>query len=106
LGECVLFEAIEQLKAANVTVVIITHRMGILAATNKIAIMQGGAVSAFGDSQDIFDKYVSPPSAASPKGGPAQATVSAKAALPSRARVRGTPKRARAFSVRSEGPAS
>jgi ATP-binding cassette subfamily C protein len=54
----VLFEAIEQMKAANTTVIIITHRIGILAATDKIAIMQGGAVSAFGDSKEIIERYL------------------------------------------------
>ena len=61
LGERVLFDAIEQMKAANTTVIIITHRMGILAATNKLAIMQDGAVSAFGDSKEIFERYLSRP---------------------------------------------
>jgi len=61
LGECVLFEAIERMKAANTTVIIITHRMGILAATNKIAIMQGGAVTAFGDSKEVFERYLKRP---------------------------------------------
>jgi ATP-binding cassette subfamily C protein len=42
-------------------VVIITHRLGILAATNKIAIMQGGMVSAFGDSKEIFERYLARP---------------------------------------------
>src|SRR5262245_36070394 len=60
-GEHVLFETIEEMKAANITVVIITHRMGILAATNKIAIMQEGAITAFGDSDEIFDRYLSRP---------------------------------------------
>jgi PrtD family type I secretion system ABC transporter len=60
-GERVLFEAIEEMKAANITVVIITHRMGILAATNKIAIMQEGAITAFGDSDEIFERYLSRP---------------------------------------------
>jgi PrtD family type I secretion system ABC transporter len=60
-GEHMLFEAIEQMKAANITVVIITHRMGILAATNKIAIMQEGAMTAFGDSDEIFERYLSRP---------------------------------------------
>src|SRR5712671_2966803 len=40
LGERVLFEAIERMKSANTTVVIITHRIGILAVTNKLAIME------------------------------------------------------------------
>jgi len=61
LGERVLFEAIEQMKAVNTTVVIITHRIGILAATNKLAIMQAGAVSAFGDSKEVFERYLSRP---------------------------------------------
>ena len=61
LGERMLFDAIEQMKAANTTVIIITHRMGILAATDKIAIMQGGAVSAFGESREIFERYLADP---------------------------------------------
>jgi ATP-binding cassette subfamily C protein len=46
------------MKAANTTVIIITHRIGILAVTNKLAIMEGGAVSAFGDSKEIFERYL------------------------------------------------
>lgn len=61
LGERMLFDAIEEMKATNTTVVIITHRIGILAATDKIAIMQGGAISAFGDSEDIYERYLARP---------------------------------------------
>jgi PrtD family type I secretion system ABC transporter len=61
LGESVLFDAIERTKAANTTVIIITHRIGILAVTNKIAIMQGGMVTAFGDSKEIFERYLARP---------------------------------------------
>jgi ATP-binding cassette subfamily C protein len=61
LGERMLFEAIERMKAANTTVIIITHRIGVLAATNKIAIMQGGAISAFGDSREIYERYLARP---------------------------------------------
>jgi ATP-binding cassette subfamily C protein len=49
------------MKAANTTVIIITHRIGILAVTNKIAIMQGGAISAFGDSKEIFERFLTRP---------------------------------------------
>jgi ATP-binding cassette subfamily C protein len=42
-------------------VVIITHRMGILPVTNKIAIMRNGTVDAFGDSEQIFETYLQPP---------------------------------------------
>ena len=34
--------------------------MGILAATNKIAIVQDGTVTAFGDSEEIFEKHLKP----------------------------------------------
>jgi PrtD family type I secretion system ABC transporter len=60
-GERMLFDAIERMKAANTTVIIITHRMGILGATDKIAIMQSGALSAFGDAKDIFERYLARP---------------------------------------------
>jgi PrtD family type I secretion system ABC transporter len=61
LGERMLFDAIEEMKAANTTVVIITHRIGILAATDKIAIMQGGTISAFGGSEEIYERYLARP---------------------------------------------
>jgi ATP-binding cassette subfamily C protein len=61
LGERMLFEAIQRLKAAGTTIVIITHRIGILAATDKIAIMRRGMLNAFGESKEIFEKYVSSP---------------------------------------------
>jgi PrtD family type I secretion system ABC transporter len=70
LGERVLFEAIERMKAANTTVVIITHRIGILAVTNKLAIMEGGAVSAFGDSKEIFERYLTRPQVVSHRPAP------------------------------------
>src|SRR5216684_3837903 len=70
LGERVLFEAIERMKAANTTVIIITHRIGILAVTNKLAIMEGGAVSAFGDSKEIFERYLTRPQVASQQPAP------------------------------------
>jgi ATP-binding cassette subfamily C protein len=65
LGERMLFDAIEWMKAANTTVIIITHRIGILGVTDKIAIMQDGAVSAFGDSRDIFERCLARPQVAS-----------------------------------------
>ncbi|KAA1180093.1 type I secretion system permease/ATPase [Rhizobium tropici] len=61
-GERMLFRAIERMKSRGMTVVIITHRMGILPVTNKIAIMRGGTVAAFGDSEQIYDTYLQPPS--------------------------------------------
>ena len=60
-GERMLFETIERLKSRRVIVVVITHRMGILPITNKIAILRGGTLNAFGDSEQIFDAYLRPP---------------------------------------------
>jgi ABC-type protease/lipase transport system fused ATPase/permease subunit len=86
VGERVLFDAIEQLKKANITVIIITHRMGILAATNRIAIMQGGAVMACGESEEIFERYLSRPQVASqvtlPESTPAAANASPQRVVP------------------------
>jgi ATP-binding cassette subfamily C protein len=73
-GERVLLDAIEHMKLANVTVVIVTHRMGALAATDKIAIMEGGSVVAFGESEEVFERHLSRPQVAS------QAETSAPAA--------------------------
>jgi ATP-binding cassette subfamily C protein len=63
-GECMLSELIELLKAQKITVVVISHRMGVLPATTKIGILRNGALTAFGDSQIIFDKHLRPPQVA------------------------------------------
>jgi len=103
LGESVLYDAIQQMKAANTTVIIITHRMGILAATNKIAIMHDGAVSAFGESQEIFDRYLGRPQVTPPESTPPDAKVAPKPSVP---RVRRTRKRLHAPTVQNDGPPS
>jgi PrtD family type I secretion system ABC transporter len=61
VGEQMLFNAIEKMKSANTIVIVITHRMGILKATDKIAIMQGGAMAAFGSRDEIYARYLAPP---------------------------------------------
>jgi PrtD family type I secretion system ABC transporter len=85
-GERVLVDAIEQMKIANITVVIVTHRMGILAATDKIAIMQDGTLTAFGESEEIFERYLSRPQAVSqftlPESAPATANISPEPVVP------------------------
>jgi PrtD family type I secretion system ABC transporter len=93
LGERVLFEAVERMKAANTTVIIITHRMGILAATNKIAIMQGGALSAFGDSREIVERCLSQPVVGWRDGAPPRTNQEAERGV--------TPSRSRSSPVRS-----
>ncbi len=86
VGERVLLDAIEQMKIANTMVIVITHRMGILAATDKIAIMQGGAVFAFGESEEIFERHLSRPQVPSqvilPDDANAAATGAPEAVVP------------------------
>ena len=66
LAERMLSQAIERMKAADTTATIITHRIGVLAATDKIAIMQGGThLAAFGDSKEICERYLARPRGAS-----------------------------------------
>jgi ATP-binding cassette subfamily C protein len=66
IGERILFDAIERMKAVNTTVVIITHRVGILSATDRIAIMNTGGVSAFGSREEIFRSHLEAPRANPP----------------------------------------
>lgn len=61
-GERILFNAIERMRSRRMIVVIITHRMGVLPVTNKIAIIRNGMVNAFGESEQIYDTYLRPPS--------------------------------------------
>lgn len=105
LGEQTLYEVIEQMKAANITVIIITHRMGILAATNKIAIMQGGVVSAFGDSQEIFDRYLSRPHITSRESEPKEEGTPPAQVMP-RSRARCAREHLDAISAQTGGPTS
>lgn len=60
-GERMLLDAIERMKLAGAILVVVTHRMGPLAATDKIAIMEDGVVIAFGDSEEIFERHLSRP---------------------------------------------
>ncbi|WP_407180317.1 type I secretion system permease/ATPase [Bradyrhizobium sp. STM 3562] len=86
VGERVLLDAIEQMKAANTIVVVVTHRMGLLAATNKIAIMEAGTVTAFGESEQIFETHLSRPQVSSqvtpPENKPSADDPSQERAVP------------------------
>jgi len=60
--------------------------MGALAATDKIAIMEGGGVVAFGESEEIFERHLSRPQVASqievPEGSAAAGGAPARPGLP------------------------
>ena len=61
VGEQMLLDVIQKMKMSQTTVVVITHRMGILGATDKIAIMQGGTLAACGGRDEIFAQYLGRP---------------------------------------------
>jgi ATP-binding cassette subfamily C protein len=84
-GEQILFEAVRRLKAQNAIVVLVTHRTGILAATDKIAILEGGAIGAFGPSEEIFARHLGNPHAArEPRSIAAQKPTRAQRKTPAR----------------------
>ena len=74
LGEQMLLDVVQTMKANNTTIIVITHRMGILTATDKIAIMQGGALSAFGSRDEIFARYIGRPHSGVSEHVPARIT--------------------------------
>lgn len=59
-GEAALAETLGRLREAGITTVIITHRANILAAVDKILLLRGGAVEAFGRRDEILPRLTRP----------------------------------------------
>lgn len=59
-GEEALLFAVQKMRAAGSTVVIITHKVNILAVTDKILVMGQGAVQAFGARDEILGRLSGP----------------------------------------------
>jgi ATP-binding cassette subfamily C exporter for protease/lipase len=53
-GEAALVQAINDLRARGKTIVLITHRMSAIAATNKMLLLQNGQVGAFGPTNAVL----------------------------------------------------
>ncbi|RAX58365.1 type I secretion system permease/ATPase [Helicobacter monodelphidis] len=53
-GERALLQAILNLKERGITVVLITHRMAVLNATDKIALMKDGTLQGYGPREEIL----------------------------------------------------
>lgn len=53
-GELALYKALQTLKEKNCSVVIISHRPGILSQVDKILVLVGGAVTLFGERQQVL----------------------------------------------------
>jgi ATP-binding cassette subfamily C protein/ATP-binding cassette subfamily C exporter for protease/lipase/ATP-binding cassette subfamily C protein EexD len=59
-GDAALADCVVQLKRRGATVVIISHRPATLGAVDKILVLRGGAVEAFGDRATIFGQLGRP----------------------------------------------
>jgi ATP-binding cassette subfamily C protein EexD len=59
-GEAALATAIQNMKADNATVFIISHRVSALSVTNKLVVMQNGQLAAFGPTQEVMQKLQPP----------------------------------------------
>jgi ABC-type protease/lipase transport system fused ATPase/permease subunit len=59
-GEAALATAIQNMKADNATVFIISHRVSALSVTNKLILMQNGRLAAFGPTQEVMQKLQPP----------------------------------------------
>lgn len=59
-GEEALLAAVQRLREHKTTVVIVTHKINILAAVDKILIMASGAVQAFGRREVILQQLTGP----------------------------------------------
>jgi ATP-binding cassette subfamily C exporter for protease/lipase len=53
-GEAALMHAITALRERGRTVVLVTHRSGVLAATTKLLLLKGGRVQAFGPTPQVL----------------------------------------------------
>lgn len=59
-GEEALMSAVQKIRSSGTTVIIITHKLNILACTDKILIMNRGTVQAFGPRDEILGRLAGP----------------------------------------------
>ena len=55
-GEGQLVETLMALKARNAAVLVVAHRMGVLAAVDKILVLRDGRIEAFGARDEIMSR--------------------------------------------------
>jgi ATP-binding cassette subfamily C protein len=60
-GEAQLLQTIAAAKGAGAAVLIVAHRMSVLAVCDKILVLRDGAVQAFGPRDEIISKMQAPP---------------------------------------------
>jgi PrtD family type I secretion system ABC transporter len=59
-GENALAQAILAMKQENRTILVITHRLQLLAAVDKVMVMNSGAVEAMGPRDEVLARYTRP----------------------------------------------
>ncbi len=68
MGEAALRNALQQLRVARTTAVVITHRPNILACVDKILVLREGQVVDFGAAETILGKFKQVPVQRAPSG--------------------------------------
>lgn len=66
LGDVALAECIERLKGKGSSVVIISHRTATIAAVDKVLVLKEGVVEAFGNREELMQRFAAAPSKAAP----------------------------------------
>ena len=59
-GEAALMRAVADLKRAGTTVVIVTHKLSLLAEADRILVMGGGTLQTFGSAEHILGQMLGP----------------------------------------------
>jgi ATP-binding cassette subfamily C protein len=59
-GEAILVRTLLELKAAGTTILVVAHRTGVLAAVDKLMVLQEGQVALYGPRDEVIDQISSP----------------------------------------------
>jgi hypothetical protein len=103
-GDAALTQTIAALRAAGSTVVVMAHRPSVLAAVNKLMVLDAGMIRVFGDKDEVLAedfKVVSPSETSLDAADRARPVIDAAAAKPAEI----TPPVAPAPPARAEAPA-
>ena len=75
-GDSALLAALLALKARRATVVVISHRTGVLPAIDKLLVLKDGQIAAYGPRDEVRKKLQAVPQPAAQHAAPAAATAS------------------------------
>jgi len=53
-GETALLEAVKAMKAAKITVILVTHKTSLLAISDRVLLMRDGAIQTYSTPQEMF----------------------------------------------------